>query len=147
MLRSFLFTAFLAVAALFSPTSSAQSSGGGTPPVHECSAGCYIVTCRGNNCDLWYCNSGGCHRVSGFTKPPSEQQKSALLSSTPRRSDILSSPDATQGIAVNGPVGVNTCSETHCNQFVLNGSQLIQAGSTENPRHTLRRVMSGAQTR
>jgi hypothetical protein len=147
MLRCFLFTAFLAVAALFSPASNSQSAGGDTPPVYECSTGCYIVTCRGDNCELWFCNSGGCSRVSGFIRPPSEQQKSALLPSTPRRSDLLSSPGATQGIAVNGPVGVNTCSETHCNQFVLNGSQLIQAGSTENPRHTLRRALGSASAR
>jgi len=29
-------------------------------PVHDCSGGCWIVTCGGSSCTLWRCDATGC---------------------------------------------------------------------------------------
>ena len=131
----------LSIGSLFASGLAAQNTGG-SPPVHECTRGCYLVSCRSNAdvCALFFCENGRCDDVTTFTRPE-EQQESALLPESPRSSVPLSAAPGTRGIAVEGPVGVNTCSATTCRQFVLHQGGIREAGSSENPQHTLRRAL------
>ena len=145
MFRSLIIAAVLAASFVFAMPAQAQSSGGGSP-VHDCTNGCYVVTCRGNNCSLWRCDSTGCHRMTDFTKP-SEQQKSALASPAPRRTEIVTANPQGSGVAFDGPVGVNTCGESLCRQVILHGNTQIDVATSENPRSTLRRALEGESIR
>ncbi len=145
MFRTIQCCLLLLIAGLTASGAAAQNSGS-SPPVHECTNGCYIVTCQGNVCTMSYCSNGRCNFATSFTRPQ-EQQKSGLLSGSAPRSTLLSSHPVDSGIAVDGPVGVNTCSATTCSQFVLHQGGIIAAGSSENPRNVLRRTLESQQQR
>ncbi len=145
MFRTIQCCLLLLVAGLTASSAAAQNSGS-SPPVHECTNGCYIVTCRGNVCTMSYCSNGRCDFVTSFTKPQ-EQQKSVLPSGSAPRSTLLGSHPVDSGVAVDGPIGINTCSATTCSQFVLHQGGIIAAGSSENPRNVLRRTLESQQQR
>lgn len=93
---------------------------------------------------MTFFSNGRCDFVTNFTKPQ-EQQTSGLLSGSAPRSTLLSSHPMDSGIAVDGPVGINTCSATTCSQFVLHQGGIIAAGSSENPRNVLHRILESQQ--
>ena len=40
----------------------------------DCTSGCNIVTCSGNYCTVWHCDSGGCIIVGGYELKPTKHE-------------------------------------------------------------------------
>lgn len=148
MFRTAFSAALLALSMFSAPSIRAQQApGGGTPTVHDCSStGCHVVTCSGSNGSMVFCSNGNCVFVTSFRKPAS-QEKSTPISATPSQSTRFAAGQTLPGVAIDGPVGVNTCSETRCNQLVVHTSGVIRAGSSENPSYTLRRALQSEGAR
>lgn len=93
-------------------------------PIQDCLAGCYIMTCAGTWCTVWYCDGqAGCVAIGRFP------QQAAKLPA-PAAQPLSARP----GVAgTNDIVYVKTCgSMTRCSIYALAGSGASLVGSVDN---------------
>ena len=89
-------------------------------PTHECSNGCFVVTCSGGDCSLYYCSGDtGCEKVTDFINPQSSPvpQPGELFSVRPDREQSLfgASPEEAAGQRSAGPnCGTKPCTIRLC---------------------------------
>lgn len=114
---------FLVVAILASGSALAQ--------VHDCSGGCWIVTCNGNQCTLWRCDSDGCRDVSNFEK---EEIQSNVTSGQQSFQQSKSKPvESRSGIDCGDQrCAVKVCGPLQCSIFGFDNGQSILLGSHDN---------------
>lgn len=105
--------AFLFLFALILATSSDAVR---ADPIHDCTGGCYVVTCEGGNCTLWSCDASGCRAVATFQKKQPKALSDAPLA-------ILESETAYVKIC---PV------EKSCNLLELSKGQALDLGTFDN---------------
>lgn len=99
------------------------------PPSYDCTTGCYIVTCAGGTCTLWYCSGAqGCNVVTRFPKPA--QEKSAI-------EDALN-PDRAYA---------KVCpTKNQCEYFALDSEKAVSLGVFDNPQSVIDAHRSGEAT-
>ena len=112
----------VAAAQVDSGTLSQTAPDGG---VQDCTNGCYISTCSGSTCTIWYCNSAGCKVVGQYQKigPNSEAAVGALA--------FQSYDDVAYA---------KTCSGDRCKLYEPTPTKVTQIGYIENIKEIVREL-------
>lgn len=105
-----------------SALSQASTDGG----VQDCTNGCYISTCNGNTCTVWYCSSKGCTMVGSYQKIGADSQSSHGGTLAFR--------------AYDGLAFAKTCSGDRCMLYELTTTKVTQMGYVENIDEIVKRL-------
>jgi len=90
-----------------------------TDPVHDCSNGCWIVTCSGATCTLWRCDQDGCRVETTF---PNQV----------RGSEADGQWSGIDGGCTTDRCVVKVCGPLECSLYGLEGDRSSLLGRFEN---------------
>ncbi|QOC21823.1 hypothetical protein IC757_12385 [Wenzhouxiangella sp. AB-CW3] len=112
-------------------------------PTHECSSGCFIVTCSGGgDCSLYYCSGAtGCDKITDFIRPNSSPVPNpGEMSSTQSGHEGIqfdsiagtaSQPGSGPSCGMN-PCTVRLCDADYCELWGFRNGSAYQLGSGQN---------------
>jgi len=104
-------------------------------PVHDCSSGCYVVTCSGTACTLWRCDSGGCHAVAEFD----QQEKAGAAGDQPVTHAVINGGAVT--CKGNLACTVRICDGLECSLWGLRGAEAKRLGVFDDPSPILQSMI------
>jgi hypothetical protein len=90
---------------------------------HDCTEGCYIITCNESVCVAWFCDSRGCRMMNGWAREQSQG---------PQSKGRKDKPHVEIAYAKVCPAGKD------CEVYELSPSQALHLGSFDNINDLLR---------
>ena len=129
------------VAALFAITAGLAIGPALADPLHDCTDGCWIVTCQSGQCTLWRCDANGCTSQAEFPAPETidnARSDNGLQSDkTPeaggKKPSRTGPTEPAAGIYCGTQrCAVKVCDELHCSIFGLSGGNARLLGTHDN---------------
>jgi hypothetical protein len=108
---------------LISTSSTAQAD-----PTHDCSGGCWIVTCGGSTCTLWRCDALGCRAETTF---PNHEKRASELDGLSKALGSGALDDSKIACTTERCV-VKMCDPSECVLYGLVGNHSSLIGRFEN---------------
>lgn len=98
-------------------------------PVHDCTDGCYVITCDAGECTLWRCDGSGCTSITTFPR------EFAVIEGGARQPGLNSTQPSAYGPEAPTPgcrsieaCAVKTCDGAECTVWGLTGNTKKKLG-------------------
>lgn len=92
-------------------------------PVHDCTDGCFVMTCDAQNCTLWRCDASGCTAVTTFPREFAVIQGGAEKAGSGSVQSQASAPETlAPGCRSIEACAVKTCDGAECTVWGLSGN-------------------------